>query len=660
MTANFTPQSNVRHPASMACRPAYGRISQACYATSWVAAAILLFGHVCAPTCVAAEPAVAQDEEGFTLLQEGTRPLATITFASVERLLTEGEYIFDAAGQPDAFATIAKGANEFLDQLPGLDKSKPAGLMIYLPAIIPPIPEVFLFLPTADFEDVTRFTEKVLERAPVVGGKQAEEGRYEVVGPRRTWYVKMQGNYAIIPVGPNATPEMLDREIPAPDALLATQAQLYDVSITLDLASIPPLTRTLLTTVLTAGISSQMQQRDEEPDSAYQIRRAEGDRALAALQQILDECDRMIFALNVDAEEHAVNMDMVIDAKKGTKFFDEILESTTKPSYFIPLLDDSAAASFSMSSIINERDRNAYIRMLEGVKGEVVRVISENDLGPVPDENGPIGQALSGLQATLDAAHVDAFGQFYSDSEDKLAIVGALRLEQGDAIALGLTDLLGRLQDVAEVTEKFEITSAYGQHQGIVFHRLVPKQIPPMLSELFGRNPGLTFGAGDRTLWLALGGEPSYDTVTGVMDQLQHALENPQDRTSPANFRVIVNVNQLIEMQKRVAGAMSSDNGTTDDTPDQVVETSREDKPVLTNPSNTSGETPARSRSNSRRSQRRAIAGRIFTETMAEGDDRIEIDFQPTDSGGRMRIRLEEGFVRVFGRLIANAVNPQE
>ena len=47
-------------------------------------------------------------------------------------------------------------------------------------------------------------------------------------------------------------------------------------------------------------------------------------------------------------------------------------------------------------------------------------------------------------------------------------------------------------------------------------------------------------------------------------------------------------------------------------------------------------------------------------ETLKEGDDRIEIDSRLTETGARVRVRLEQGFVKIFGRLVANGTQPAE
>ncbi|MFN9718426.1 MAG: hypothetical protein ACK58L_07025, partial [Planctomycetota bacterium] len=57
--------------------------------------------------------------------------------------------------------------------------------------------------------------------------------------------------------------------------------------------------------------------------------------------------------------------------------------------------------------------------------------------------------------------------------------------------------------------------------------------------------------------------------------------------------------------------------------------------------------------------RRQERGGKIMKDTLAEGDDRIEIDSRLTDTGMRSRVRLEEGFVKIFGRLIADRVNPE-
>lgn len=595
------------------------------------------------------------DDKGFSLIEEGTRPLATVTFANVDRFVDEARYIFDIAGAPDSFKIVEDWLSGSLNDLEGFNREKPFGVMAYLPAVFPPIPEFIAFVPVDSVEAAT----KLVEKAPVVISKKDEEGRYEVIGPNRSYPVLIRDGYAFLPLGDNPPAEALDRPLPNPAQLLASQAEQFDISLCLDIESIPSATRALLMNILTSGISTQLQQRDNEPDGAYRIRKTEGQRGLQALNQLIMDCQKVTIGLDVVRAENAVNIDIVIDALEGTKLLQEILQSTERPSYFIPLLDEDAAVSISMSSMMAERDKTAYTEMIEGVRMEVARLIEENKLGPTPDENSPIGRALSAIQKTLDVGHIDVFAQFYRDSAGKLAIVGASRVEEGDDMGAGLLDALMRLKDVDEIKKAGTLQIGSGEHQGITFHRLTFAQQPVEAIEVFGNDIGITVGVGARSVWAVLGGDSSYGTLTKVMDELEEANQSPQDYTTPPNFRVIVNVNQLVEMATNAdtagkkARTEKEQAATANDAAKSALQSGA--RPADAAPPGARGNRGGGRQGGERaalQAQRRERGGEIFRETLAEGDDRIEIDSRLTETGARIRIRLEQGFVKIFGRLL--------
>lgn len=597
----------------------------------------------------------SDEEKPLTLIAEGKRPLLTITFASANRFLDEAKYIFDAAGKPETFKIVEDFMASTLNNLDGFNRDKPFGIMGYLPVAIPPMPEFIAFVPVESIDAAT----KLIEKAPVVIRKVDEEGRYEMIGPNRTVPMLMKDGYVFMPMGNDPPEEALERDLPDPAELLASQAQQFDMSVRLDVDSIPPATRALLMTLISTGISTQLQQRDGEPDGAYMIRRTEGDRGLAALKMLINDTQKVTFGINVEQSEQAVNLDMIIDAREGSEFLKEIFQSVERPSYFIPLLDDSAAVSLSMSSSMAERDRTAYTEMMEGVKMEVTRLIEENKLGATPDENSPIDQALTAVQKTIEEGHIDVFAQFYRDSDGKLAIIWAGRVQEGDAIGAGVLDVATRLKDVEEVKKAGELQIGAGEHNGVTLHRLVFAEQPSEATAVFGNKVGLTVGVGSQVFWGAIGGESSVQTLTGVMDKLEEASQSPTERITPPNFRVIVNVNQLVEMADiaGTAGKNAREEREKAAAAEQAAKGATE-APVE-KPAAAPGEQDTRR--NARRQamrQRQDRGGQIAKETLAEGDDRIEIDSRLTDNGVRSRVRLEEGFVKIFGRLIAERVNP--
>jgi hypothetical protein len=369
-----------------------------------------------------------------------------------------------------------------------------------------------------------------------------------------------------------------------------------------------------------------------------------------ALKMLLDEVQRMTIGVDIIPEERVANIDMVFEAPEGTKLFQELFESTTKPTYFAPILNEDAPVSLSMSSVISERDRERYSGVFEGLKGELARQIDINNLGAVPDESSPIFDGLTALQETFNEGHLDVFAQCFSDSSDKLVVLGAMRLERGEAVAAGLFDLLNRIQDQDDIGE---IQLGYGEHAGITFHRIVFKGNDPGRAEVFGRDAALIFGVGSRSGWACVGGDEAFDTLKAVIDQLTLAYENPQDRQAPASLRLILNVNQLVELQQRAESASRS-------AEKEELETLRGEVEELAQAPADKVQQRATELGNRRQRfrQRQRRNGEIFRAALAEGDDRIQVDFRPTDTGGRTRIQVQEGFIRGIGRLIAQQFDP--
>jgi len=618
------------------------------------------------------------------LIQEGKRPLLTITFSGADRFMAKSKYIFEASEHSEVFGIIENFMKDSMNNLEGFNRGKPFGIMGYLPVAIPPLPEFVAFVPVDSVEAAT----KLVEKAPVVISKGSEEGQYEVIGPNRTFPVLMRDGYAFIPLGNEPDKKILERAFPDPADLLAGQAQEFDAAVRLDVESIPVATRTLLYGLINSGISTQLQQRDGEAEGAYRIRRTEGERGLAALKMLFMDCQKITFGVNISEEEQAVNLDMVIDAIKGSQMLKEMFSSTERPSYFIPLLDENAAVSVSISSLMADREKEAYGEMMEGFRMEVARLIEENKLGPVPDENSPIGQAMTAIQKTLQEGHMDIFAQFYRDSAGKLAIVWAGRVQDGEAINAGAMDVLTRLKDIEQVQNMGELQINAGEHHGVMLHRLNFAIQPPEAVAVFGDNVGMTMGMGATAIWGVIGGEESTATLKSVMDKLEEAQATAADQRTPPNFRVIINVNQLVEMadiarevsmtrrqeREAAAGAEAALAQTPVDTPAPGAPGAG----AAPAPGAGGAGGPGAGRGFPRGAgrgrggfqpnpaqaaamQRRAEQGRrIAMETLKEGDDRIEIDSRLTETGARLRVRLEQGFVKMFGRLVANGISGGE
>ena len=565
-----------------------------------------------------------EDDEPAPLFALGSKPMVVVTAASASRLREEATYMFNTAGLPDAVDAIMEKLDENVKGLKGLDWERPAGIMMYLESVFPPAFEFVAFLPVTtpgEFRSMMELGSVIMRQEP------GEEGRYELITARRNLQIRIEGDYAFIQLPMMDPDPAFERDLPDPGALVSALTSQFDVAISLDVESIPKGTRDLVLNMLTSTMSTQMQQRDDEPESTYKIRKSWMEADIDGMKLFFDECRRISFGLNVVSEQRAAHVDVLLDVREGTKMLEEICASATKPSYFTPIISDTSPISLSWSAVIAERDIERYEGVLEGLKGELARAIEENDLGSIPDDGSPLFHAIAALQETVSEGHLDAFGQFYRDSSEKLVVAGALRVQDGNAISVGLLDLLMRVQGQGDIGQ---IETGYREHAGVNFHRIEFKNPDAGALKLFGSNPGITFGVGERSIWACIGGDDSFETLTGVMDDLVEAYENPTDHQVPASFRLVAKVNQLIELVQGAEGG------------DQVAE----DAPK-------SAASSERAKRVEQFRQRRAQSNLLFREALAEGDDEIRLEGRPTENGMRLRVRLDEGFIRGLGRVIA-------
>jgi hypothetical protein len=566
----------------------------------------------------------------------GTNPLAVLTLSSVERAREKFEILCDIAGCPETAADIISQIAETTDSLSGVNQSLPGGVAVYLDSIFPPAFEFVVFVPLTDTDAFMR----TLELGPVIASPVAgTDGRYELLGPSQTTQVRVRNGYAFIQLPLMDPDEEFGRALFDPLTTVAGQTDQFDISVTFDVDSVPKATRNLILSFLTSTMSTQMQQRDEEADGLYEMRRAWMQADIDSFKLVLDECRQMSIGVSVETAKRLINVDFLIDVREGSDLLNEIFESTTKPSYFAPVLNDAAAVSVSMSQVMPDRDRERYIGVIDGLRKELIRQVNLKGLGADLDDTSPVLTALTALQETVDEGHVDVFGQCYADSEDHLVVVGALRVLEGETIAVGMNDMLNRLQG-QDGLENLQIGVA--EHAGIQFHRIGFGHTDVRLNAILGPDPGFVFGSGPRSMWFGLGGDETIDTLGSVIEQLQAAYEHPTELVRSSNMRIVVNIDQLLQLGKLAGDAAEKPSPETDEG---------------TSPSAATESSASAGRSGGRRTRRRFRETRearqtSWREAFAEGGDRVRMDFQPTKTGARWRLEFGEAFLKGIGRAI--------
>lgn len=552
---------------------------------------VRLFAFVAAFFMVLSQnPVIAQDEveeEPAPELME--QPIATIAVASVERLKTDIKHVFDVSGRTEIYEMMEEGLANVGD-LKGMDQTKPFGVMVFLRAGFPPTPEVVGFVPVEKIEDLT----KTLEIGPVVT-KKVSDSHYEIIGANREFHVKLQDGFAFI----MNQPELMENDFPNPARSTKGITSKFDIAATLNLDSIPSGMRNLFMNFVKAQANADMQQRDDEPDGAYKIRRAQSSRMLDGLTQTMAELERLTIGIDANAEKSQLVLEVLLDAQEDSAMAKEMKRINGKRSHFDRLVSEEAPFSLSWSAPLEKRDIEQWTEMLAGgellLAAELNKETDETELPPA------VADMMQAIRDTVEDGHGNLFAQFYGEP-GRFHIVGAVRVMGGRRMDAGFKYLLNLLKDDLDV-EIGTVELDALKHNDVSFHRFVAKDADDAAA-VFGEQIGVYLGAGNRTVWFAVGGEAAIDKTKELMDILNEPQPANQARIRRAPFEMVFNFKQWLGLDEDGKG--------------------------------------------------------MLFDAFEEGGDRALIDIRPSEDGMRIRATVDEGYLRLIGMGIGRRFDRRE
>ena len=452
-------------------------------------------------------------------------PVIVLNIASLDRVLTDVDYMFKAAERPDMMELVTNFITNQVGDLKGMNREKPFGVMLFLATGLPPRPTPVLYVPVDGIEDLM----KVVETGPVkprpVDGK---EGHYELKGRRRGFYCVLKRGYAYLTNEDNK--ELLEAELPEPAAYAEPMAAKYDLGISLQIKNVPLTIRTVMLAFLRQSTEGQLQQRDGESDAGYKMRRAQGINNLELIEQILTQCDQIQIGVDSSQERRNVEVELLLDATPDSEMAKMTKDLAGRKSFFAPLFDDGKPLTVSASWKMDKRERKAAVAMVDAL-----RVSLTKDL---PAEKVPnVAPLFDSMKATAENGEMDFCVQFQPVSDRKFVFVGGLRVIGGESLGRGLEQLLTAVQGREEL-DKVELNA--DTHQSITFHRLVAKNVPQREQKAYGGVPSVYLGASSQTLWFALGGDEAMPRLKSAIDAVQEGQATEPTGGTAFPFQMIL------------------------------------------------------------------------------------------------------------------------
>jgi hypothetical protein len=529
-------------------------------------------------------------------------PVVTVCVASVDRIMDNIGYVFGDVERPEIMDLIGAGLANVRD-LEGLDRTKPGGLMIFVSEGLIPLPIPVGFLPVSDIGELGQTFASMGAQLKLVPG---EENLYELI-PRRgpTNFLVVQDGYAFI--GQNE--ESIDRTFASPEEFAGPLANRYDICASANLKKTPKAVRDLILLTIKNSAQASMQRRDNEPEAVYNLRRSQSEGNLHFVENVLRDGEELTLGFKVDQPAKNASLELIVKATPNSAFAKELKEGIAKPSYFAPAIDDSVPLSGSLSVILNKQARKTMLDLFKLTEQE-----SNRGLAGLPKDTAV--EDIPGLKSTQDLfdavretikeGHLDGFVQFFGEPGEKFVIIGGIRIVNAGAFGSGLSEVI---EKASRTNANINVELGVDSYGDIVFHRLVSNGRNPRHKQMFGDESALYFGTDNQALWFTVGGDDAIPTLRAAIDRIAAGNDAGPKRGELAPFQVVVNLTEWININQ-----------------------SDRDQP----------------------SRFAALALQAFE---ADGSDVARLDARTLKDGFRVRIQVENGFLRLLGLAVAGRID---
>lgn len=512
------------------------------------------------------------------------QPFLVVSVASFERLLDDADYMFSLAGRPELSEMIG-GALANVRDLKGLNRDSSVGFMLFLEGLIP---EPIGFVPTKDIDEMM----KTITIGPVTTNKK-EDGLYEIRGPAQSVFAKVVGDYAFI----GRSEEALERDFSDPAQYTRRLSASYDIGASFNLRAIPKTSRDLMLDFLRANTEAKVQQRDDEPDAAFKIRRAAEMSNLAGLEMFLQQAEEATLGFNVSSQDKTAFIEMVVTADPKSEYAGLLNELGAARSHFTSLLKNPTAMTASTSMKIDKNGRK-FLK-------EIVSVAEEQLIGAIAKQDGkssPISELFQSIQTSVDDGRMDAIAQFLGDPPGPFTFAGGIKISEAEKFSTGLIEIIEKLKGRSEFES---VQTKVVEHRGVTLNRIQGKNAPEAANRIFGENAGLYIGAGKGVVWFAIGGDEGLPALKKMIDTVTDA---PVDDSPVSPMQFVLHLSSWLGLMERPDG-----------TAGPGVE--------------------------------------LMRESFAGGGGTIRAEIRPLQDGMQFRLSFDEGYIRLVGKSIARNID---
>jgi hypothetical protein len=486
-------------------------------------AAVLLAGLFGNGTC-------ADDAAG-----RRAEPFVIVRLAGVDRLLEDVDQLLEA-GDAVPFGTVVRGFLAGLNELRGIDRSRPLGGMLFLNSDQPETPPTtLLFVPLDNLSDLRTTLASLGQTLE----ETSEEEVYRWRLGRDELRLRVAGEYLCV----------TDERRPAPPVSAEQLAVLLK-----EFEGDPDFALRLRRAGMPATLVEQARQRIEQEFLRELQRSPPGDEVEQELREallrtmadtaktFLSDTDSVTLLCDLPAVPQPLRLELQLAATPEGGLFRGLQAALARPDRLTSVGTDQAALCWRHALVIPPALRDLSRRLLALARS---RVETSYDARVPEDVRTHIGRLLDALDATLAAGRCEGMLEFLPTSSGHFVLATAIGIEHVEAVDAAARGLLPHARESPEVRSVLLDHFRIGD---LAFHRIEGQEVRRRDARLYGDDVALHLAVGRGALWLVLGG----GQTEAALDSLLGADASPA--TADAAIQLDLHLKPWVEFASRLDG----------------------------------------------------------------------------------------------------------
>ena len=425
------------------------------------------------------------------------KPYMTMFAASIDRLRTACETIFDSSGRPDLANSLNERLKSYRD-LAGIERTKPLGLMTTWDEVAP---AEIVFVPTDEIGELLKTA-----TFGVLGFHAVDSNHYEIERPGSPYHVIIKKDYAFFA---DRVSTIRGLRV-SPNLLTQGLRDRYDLVVNYDLLQVPQPAKSKYITEIRHQIEPWLQPQDDEAEESARFRKVIGQFILDLVERVVLDTRTLTIGGRIDPKTHHLSLEVVIESVSKSQMANSLNRLTMHRSEFSSLIQPDVPAGLALNLPIG---------------GLVEKIVGSKE------------------GATTKGSSLEAGLQFAGTGIGDLSLIAALHGPDAADLNDAIPNLILKLEKSGHFVA---VNENFDTHHGVVFHSLTPRELPAVVTQWTGSNVEIIVGQGQKTIWIGIG-QPA-PLLDRLLEAINRVDETPATRATGPLVRARIQARSFPEL----------------------------------------------------------------------------------------------------------------